>query len=158
MKKATETENSIERGLLDYEKRLKEAAGKGYEERNRLMNEALEKEKDVLEASRVSAANDLAVMRARIEESKKNALASLMKDSVAISREMAEKILERKVLVMLLTLGLCVLPALGWASEDEHKGNSGLLWMTVNFVILAIGAYALWIKVLKGLLDNRGPA
>lgn len=156
LKKATETENSVERGLLDYEKRLKEAAGKGYEERNRLMNEALEKEKEILEASRVSAANDLTVMRAQIEESKKNALTSLIKDSVAISKEMAEKILERKVVIMLLTLGLCVLPALGWASEGEHEGNSGLLWMTVNFVILAIGAYILWIKVLRGLLDKRG--
>lgn len=155
-KKAAEIEKSVEKGLLDYEKRLKEAAAKGYEERNRLLNEALEREKEILDSSRASAAEELADMKIRIEESKKSALAALVKESVAISREMAEKVLERKVIIMLLTLGLCALPALGLAAEGEHhEGNSGLLWMAVNFAVLVIGIVILWKKVLSGLLDKR---
>ncbi|MBI5827208.1 MAG: ATP synthase F0 subunit B [Deltaproteobacteria bacterium] len=155
-KKAAEMEKSVEKGLLDYEKRLKEATARGHEERNRLLSEALEREKEILDSSRASAAEELSGMKIRIEESKKSALASLIKDSAAISREMAEKVLERKVIVMLLTLGLCALPALGLAAEGEHhEGNSGLLWMAVNFAVLVIGIVILWVKVLSGLLDNR---
>ncbi len=154
-RKAAETEKSVEKGLLDYEKRIKEATAKGYEERNRLLGEALEREKEILDSSMASAAEELAGMRARIEESKKSALSTLIKDSVAISREMAEKILERKVIIMLLTLGLCALPALGLSAEGEHHEGGGKLWLTINFVVLVIGIYILWIKVLRGLLDKR---
>lgn len=156
-KKAAEMEKSVEKGLLDYEKRLKEAAAKGYEERNKLLNEALDREKEIIESSRISAEEELAGMKVRIEADKKTALSALMKDSIAISREMAEKILERKVIAMLLTLGLCALPALGLSSEGEHhEGNSNMLWMTVNFAVLAVGIVIVWFKVLRGLLDKRG--
>lgn len=154
-KKAAETEKYVEKGLLDYEKRIKEATAKGYEERNKLLGEALEREKEILDSSRASAAEELAGMRARIEESKKSALSTLIKDSVAISRDMAEKILERKVIIMLLTLGLCALPTLGLSAEGEHHEGGGKLWLTINFVILVIGVVILWVKVLRGLLDKR---
>lgn len=156
-KKAAEMEKSVEKGLSDYDKRIKEATTKGYEERNKLLGEALEREKEILDASRASAAEELAGMKVRIEENKKSALSALIKDSVAISRAMAEKILERKVIIMLLTLGLCALPALGLSAEGEHHegGGGGKLWLTINFVILVAGIVILWVKVLRGMLDKR---
>lgn len=158
MKKAAETEKEVETGLLSYEKRIKEAAVKGHEERNRIRQEGLNREKELLEAARVEAAKELTSMRGELSKSKDSALASLKEESRTISKNIAEKILERKVVLFLITFGLtALLPALGSAAEGEHAqgGGAGGTWKIINFVILAVGVYLVWTKAIAGLLNKR---
>lgn len=159
IKKAAETEKEVEKGLLSYEKRIKEAAVKGHEERNRIRQEGLNREKELLEAARVEAARELASMRGELSKSKDSALASLKEESGTISLNIAEKILERKVVLFLITFGLtALLPALGFAANGEHgegHGGVGGTWKIINFVILAVGVYLVWTKAIAGLLNKR---
>lgn len=156
VKQAAETEKDVEAGLLSYEKRIKEAAVKGHEERNRIRLEGVNTEKELLEAARLEAVKELSSMRTELAKSKDGALASLKEESRTISRSIAEKILERKVVLYLLTFGFAaLLPALGYAAEGEHGGGAGGTWKIINFIILAVGVYLVWTKVISGLLDKR---
>lgn len=156
LKNASQADKDVEEGLRAYEKRLKEAALKGHEERNRLRQEAIEKEKELLDAARTLAAGEFAAMRAELEKSKGAALSSLKDETKSISRNIAEKILERKVVVMLFAFMLPLLPVLSHAAEEgEHGGGMALFWKAVNFAILAVAVYIIWKKVISGLLTRR---
>ncbi len=158
IKKAAETEKEVETGLLSYEKRIKEAAVKGHEERNRIRQEGLNREKELLEAARVEAAKELTSMRGELSKSKDSALASLKEESRTISKNIAEKILERKVVLFLIAFGLtALLPAIVFAQGEhaEGHGGAGETWKIINFVILAVGVYLVWTKAIAGLLNKR---
>lgn len=158
IKKAAETEKEVETGLLSYEKRIKEAAVKGHEERNRIRQEGLNREKELLEAARVEAAKELTSMRGELSKSKDSALASLKEESRTISKNIAEKILERKVVLFLIAFGLtALLPAIVFAQGEHAEGHGGVggTWKIINFVILAVGVYLVWTKAIAGLLNKR---
>lgn len=155
LKKAADSEKEVEEGLVSYDKKIKEAAVRGNEERAKIRQEAVDKEKEVLEAARIAAAKEISAMRKELEASKASALSALKEESKAISKNIAEKILERKVIIMLLTFGVALLPAFGFAAEEGHHGGSGNTWKIINFVILAVGVYLVWTKAIKGLLENR---
>lgn len=155
IRKAAETEKEVSTGLVTYEKKLKEAAIKGNEERNRFRAEAQAREKEILDAARVKASAEFARMRGELEASKASAMKSLKEESRAISKNIAEKILERKTVTMLLLLGFSFIPALAFASESAHGGGSGMTWKIINFVILAVGVYLVWTKAISKLLDKR---
>lgn len=155
LKKAEETETHVEEGLADYEKRLREAAVKGHEERARLRAEGQEREKEILEAARNEANKELSSMRDDLKKSKQEALASLKEEAKNISKDIAEKILERKVVLFLLAFLLPVFPELASAATEEH-GGGGQTWKIINFIILAVGVYIAWIKGIKPMLEKRG--
>lgn len=154
LKKASEIEKEVENGLVNYDKRIKEAAVKGHEERGKLRQEALDREKAILEAARADASKELTSMRKELEKNKSSALSSLKEEAKNLSKDIAEKVLERKIVVMLLTLGLTLVPAYGFAAEGEHAGSP--TWKIINFIILAAGVYLVWTKAIKGLLEKRG--
>lgn len=156
LKKAAQTEKDVVDGLADYDKKIKEAAVKGHEERNRIRQEGLEREKEVLEAARAKASSELAKMRNELASDKNKALGSLKEESKQLSKTIAERILERSVLSILLTIGISLVPALALATEEAHGGGSGSTWKIINFVILAVGVYLVWTKVIAKQLDGRG--
>ena len=154
IKKAAQTDKEIAEGIIAYEKKLKEAAVKGNEERARIRQEGIEKEKDTLEAARAEAFKELTGIRNEIEASKKSALAGLGTEAKALARDIAGKVLERSV-VGFLIIGLIV-PSLAFASSEGGHGDSGMTWKIINFVILAVGVYLVWTKAISGLLTRRG--
>lgn len=156
LKKASELEREVEEGLASYERKIKDATVKGYEEINKLRQEALAREKAMVEAARGEMAGMLSEMRGRIEASKVGALTALKEETKTLSKSIAEKILEKKLAVILLMFML--LPALVHAAEEGEKGGAGaeLIYKLINFAVMAVGAYIVWKKALKGLLAKRG--
>lgn len=155
IKQAATTEKDVEAGLVSYDKKIKDAAIKGNEERNRLRQEALDKEKQVLDAARTAAAAELSTMRKGLEASQKDALATLREESKTISKNIAERILDRKIVSILAFMLTTVVPALAFAAEEAHHDGGGMTWKLINFAILAIGVYLIWTKVINKLLDKR---
>ena len=154
IKKAAQTDKEIAEGIIAYEKKLKEAAVKGNEERARIRQEGIEKEKAALEAARAEAFRELTGIRNEIEASKKSAIAGLGTEAKSLARDIAGKVLERSV-VGFLIIGLIV-PSLAFASSEGGHGDSGMTWKIINFVILAVGVYLVWTKAISGLLSRRG--
>lgn len=154
IKKAAQTDKEIAEGIIAYEKKLKEAAVKGNEERARIRQEGIEKEKAALEAARAEAFRELTGIRDEIEASKKSAIAGLGTEAKSLARDIAGKVLERSV-VGFLIIGLIV-PSLAFASSEGGQGDSGMTWKIINFVILAVGVYLVWTKAISGLLTRRG--
>ncbi len=155
LKKASELEREVEEGLASYERKIKDATVKGYEEINRLRQEALAGEKAMVEAARSEMTDRLSEMRVKIDASKAGALTALKEESKTLSKSIAEKILEKKLAVILLMFML--MPALVRAAEEGEKGGgSDLIYKLINFVVMAIGAYIVWKKAIKGLLAKKG--
>lgn len=153
LKKADETGKEIADGIAAYEKKLKEAAVKGNEERARIRLEGVEKEKATLEAARAEAFRELSGIRTEIEASKKSAIAGLGAEAKTLARDIAGKVLERNV-VGFLIIGL-LLPTIAFASTEGGHGDSGMTWKIINFVILAIGVYLVWTKAISKMLATR---
>lgn len=154
IRKAAQTDKEIAEGIIAYERKLKEAAVRGNEERARIRQEGVEKEKAALEAARAEAYKELSVIRHEIEASKKSALAGLGAEAKNLAREIADKVLEKNV-VAFLVMTLLV-PSLAFASTEGGHGGSGMTWKIINFVILAVGVYLVWTKAISGLLKKRG--
>jgi len=161
LKKADETNKEIQDGLDEYEKKIKEARLRGHEERAKLKQEALAREREILDAAGREASKELVVMRRKIGEGKDQALESLKDQTKAISKSMAEKLLDRSVALVLVTGALTLLSSIAFASEAEHGGGGGAgggggLWKVINFVILVVGLYLVWVKVIKKALEKKG--
>jgi len=159
-KSAAEAEEEVRVGMASYEQEIKEAVVKGHEERAKMRLEAIEQEKEIIEDARRRAASEIAAMKAEIESSKRDALAELEREARGISASIAEKILERKVIVTVLVLFMGLLPVLARAAEEAahhgaHEEGPGMTWKIVNFVVLVIGIGIVWKKFLKGMLERR---
>lgn len=154
IKKAAQTDKEIAEGIVAYGKKLKEAAVKGNEERARIRQEGVEKEKATLDAARAEAFKELTGIRNEIAASKKSAIAGLGTEAKTLARDIAGKVLERNV-VGFLIIGLLI-PSLAFASSEGGHGDSGMTWKIINFVILAVGVYLVWTKAISGLLTRRG--
>lgn len=152
LKKAAGTEKEVADGLLGYEKRLKEAAIKGHEERGRLRQEGIDREKAIIEAARAEAAAELAKIRTELDSSRQGALAGLKTEARGLAREIAGKVLDRSV-AGLIAIFLLV-PSFAFAAGGGDNG-SGMVWKVANFIVLAIGVYLVWTKVVNKLLDKR---
>ncbi|MFQ5428365.1 MAG: hypothetical protein ACE5EZ_05230 [Thermodesulfobacteriota bacterium] len=155
--KAEEIENEVKEGLAAYEKKLLEARLKGNEMRAKLKEEALAEEKKLLEAAGEEASGELSMMRGKIKAEKGSAIKELTAETAAISRNIAGKLIERKLAVILITGFLTSLPLISMAAEHgEEHGGSGLgLWKIINFILLVIGVYLVWTKVINPALDKR---
>ncbi|MBI5561296.1 MAG: ATP synthase F0 subunit B [Deltaproteobacteria bacterium] len=158
LRRAAEHDREIADGLAAYEKRLKEAAVKGTEERAKARLEALAVEKRIIEAAREASAREIAAMKAELERNRHGALDALKAEARSIGSQMAEKLIDRKVVGVIVLFAMLLLPVIGFAAEaDGHdEGDGGMLWKVINFVILVIGIGVVWKFVLKGILDKRG--
>ncbi|MFQ5466303.1 MAG: hypothetical protein ACE5EI_10280 [Thermodesulfobacteriota bacterium] len=157
LEKAAASDRDLEQSIAEYEKRLKEAAVKGHEERNRIKAEGLAREKELIEAARAAASKELGAMRTEIERGKTSALASLKAEAGALGKDIASRLLDRKVVIALFALVLPFLPTLARAAEEaHHEGGGGGVWKIINFVILVIGVLLAWFKGIKPMLEKRG--
>ncbi len=165
-KKASVIEKKVDESIAEYESSMKEAAQKGYEENNKLRQIASDEERKMVDAAEVDISKELAAKRREVLGSKRTALADLKEETVSISRIVVEKLLDRRLVIAFVMVVLPLLPALvlastggGGAEGGEHAeaaGSSDMLWKVINFAVLALGVYILWIKVIRGLLVKRG--
>ncbi len=149
---ASDIEEEVRKGLIEYERRIKEAASLGHEERNRLRQEGLKKEQEILEQARAKASKELERVKKDIEKGKEQALGELRNEAKAMSKNIAEKILGRTVAALFF---LFILPAVASASSGEHAEGGLGFWKIFNFLVLAVGVYFAWTKVIKGELEKR---
>lgn len=157
VEKAEEIEKEVKEGLAAYEKKLLEARVKGGEVRQKLKEEALAVEKKLLEAAGTEASTELSLMRDKITAEKSSAITKLRAETKSISRDIAARLIERKLAIVLIAGFLTALPVLTMAAEHgEEGGGHGLgLWKVINFIILVIGIYLVWTKIINVALDKR---
>ncbi len=153
---AGEIEKEVTAGLAAYEKKLLEARLKGGEVRLKLKEEALVEEKKLLEAAGAEASTELNLMRDKISLEKSSAIKELTAETKSISKVIAGRLIERKLAVILITGFLTSLPFIAQAAEHSEEGGHGLgLWKIINFIILVVGIYLVWTKVINPALDKR---
>ncbi len=159
LKDASQLVQDVADGLVSYDMKIKEAVVKGTEEKNKLRKEAEEQGKAVIERAGEKNAEEFAVLRRTLADGKRSALAALRTDAAAISREIAEKLLDRKTAAVVFMLILPLLPSMAFGSTEEggHQGidKMRLLWSAINFVVLALVIAVIWVKVINKLLDKR---
>ncbi len=156
LKKAEDIEKEVSEGKVAYEKRLQEARIKGSEARQVIKQEALEEEKRLLEEAGKEASLEISFMREKIAGEKEAAMKELTEETKSMSRNIASRLLERKLAIVLLAGFLTSLPLIANAAEHAEEGWHGLgLWKVINFLLLVVGLYFVWKKVLCVALDKR---
>jgi len=156
LKMAADIEKELAKGRADYEKKLQVARVKGGEVRAKLKEDALAEEKKLLEAAGKEVSAELSVMRRKIAGEKASVLAELAAQTKTISKEIAGRLIERKLAIVLIAGFLTALPAISRAAEHGEEGGSAIgLWKVVNFLVLVVGVYFVWTKVINVALDKR---
>ena len=150
LKEARATDEEVEKGINDYERRLKETALKAQEEFAAARKEAVERGKAAVEKARLEADEELKEAVGELNKTKEAAFQRLREQVPGISKEIAEKILARAIPLVFLLL----LPAVAYCAEKEGEGG-GFSWKVINFAIFAVAGYIIWKKKLKGLLEER---
>jgi len=150
LKEARATDEEVEKGMNDYERRLKETALKAQEEFAAARKEAVERGKAAVEKARLEADEELKEAVGELNKTKEAAFQRLREQVPGISKEIAEKILERAIPLVFLLL----LPAVAYCAEKEGEGG-GFSWKVINFAVFAVAGYLIWKKKLKGLLEER---
>lgn len=157
LKSASETEVKVAGGLAEYAKRIKEATISGIEAKNKLRQEGLDREKELIEAAREKGAQEIGLMKKELEKSKREALAGLKAETKTISQSIAEKILDRKIVAAIFAFILPLLPLIASASEEAHSGGGNdMLWKIINFAILVVAIVIVWKKFIGKMLRKRG--
>lgn len=159
-KKASDMDKEVDEGLADYESKLKEASLKGYEENHRQRQLALDEERKMIDEAGAEISAGLAEKRREMLGAKRTAMADLTEEAGSISRVVAEKLLDRRLLGALVMVGLTLLPVLVFASTDgghseEAASSSAMTWKVINFSILMFGLYLGWKKVIKGMFLTK---
>lgn len=90
-------EAELQKKLLAYENRLNDTKAKAQEERLRQRQEGLDKERDLLESARKNSLDSIQQAKIKLEKDIQSAITRLKEESKVISKDIAEKILERKV-------------------------------------------------------------
>jgi len=150
LKEARATDEEVEKGMNDYERRLKETALKAQEEFAAARKEAIERGKAAVEKARLEADEEMKGAVGELNKTKEAAFQRLREQVPGISKEIAEKILERAIPLVFLLL----LPAVAYCAEKEGEGG-GFSWKVINFAVFAVAGYLIWKKKLKGLLEER---
>lgn len=155
LKKAADMDKEVADGVAAYEKRLKEAALKGTEEKNRLRQEAHACEKDILDKARVAAAQELSRFKTALEKELTSVRIMVKDEAMGISRSIASKMLDRNIIASLMLFTFMLLPVIASASTGGQEAGGGMLWKLINFAILVVGIIILWKKVIGKLLNKR---
>lgn len=96
-KEASDLEAWLHKKILDYESRLNEARVKAHEERLRLEQEGLDKEKELLENAKKNSQAAFLEATTKLKGETRSVLSRLKEESKTTSKDIAEKILNRKV-------------------------------------------------------------
>jgi F-type H+-transporting ATPase subunit b len=96
-KEASDLEAWLLKRIMDYENQLNEARVKAHEERLRLEQEGLDKEKDILENAKKNSHAEFLEATIKLKGETKSVLSRLKEESKTTSKDIAEKILNRKV-------------------------------------------------------------
>lgn len=154
-KHADGMEQEVAKGLADYEKSLREAAAATQAEMGVAREEAVRKEKELIEKMRADAAEDLVKMKAALRGNREEAVSALKKEAPQMARTIAEKMLGRAVPVLIAAL-LPLFSTIAGAAEEGggHEGKE-FLWKGINFAILVAVIYVVWKKWLRGSLEGR---
>ncbi len=160
LKKAIAVEKEVSDGLAEYDRKIREAATKGHEEIKKLKAEWAEKERAMLDSARAEAGHELSESKKSVQKDKEQALDALKTQTRALSKNIAEKLIERNVTTILLALfAILLVPAVTIASEGaESHGvfNKEFLWKSINFTVLVIALVVIWKKAIKGVLEKKG--
>lgn len=159
LKKASDIEKEISDGLAEYDRKIRDAAAKGHEEIKRLKAAWAEKEKAMLDAARTEAGKEIAESRKSVQKDKQNALDSLKAETKALSKNIAEKLIERNVTTLLpVVFAVLLIPGLALASEGGSGHgvfNKEFLWKSINFTVLIVALAVIWKKAIKGVLAKK---
>ena len=155
-KKASDMDKEVDDGLADYESRLREAAVNGYEENNKLRQAALDEERAMIEEAGAEISKELAEKRRETLGAKRTAMAELAEETGSISKVVAEKLLDRRLVGALIMVALPLIPALAMASGGGEEGGSlTMMWKVINAAILFVGLYIVWAKVIKKMMVQK---
>lgn len=148
----------VESGMDAYNDRLKEATAHGLVIRGALRVEAAKAEQEILEDAKNEANTYLTDVRGELEKEKESVLKTLKEEAKSLSSDIAGKVLNRKLLSVLLPVVFILLPAMAFGSTEgglDGGGFSGMLWKIGNFILLVILLYVVWKKGIKGGLEQR---
>ncbi len=155
---AERIEEGVESGMGAYNERLKEATAHGLEIRGKLRAEAAKAEQEILESAKKEANTYLSDVRGELQKEKESALTTLKEEAKSLSSDIAGKVLNRKLVSIILPLLLTLVPALAFGSTEgghDDGGGSGMYWKIGNFILLVILLYIAWKKGIKGGLEQR---
>jgi F-type H+-transporting ATPase subunit b len=158
---AESIEADLEAKLAEYDKRIHEAKLKAQEERARIRQEGVVREREITEEVRGATAQEMERVKGEIAKGTKAAVARLKDESSGFASTIAEKILGRTVASLLIMVGIpmitTVIATVAFGAEGGEHGaeEGGSIWKIINFVILVVGIYIVWIKFIKGMLAER---
>lgn len=95
--RAAGVDRDVAEKMAQYEARLKEVKGKGFEEREALKKEATLEEAKLLEAARAEASGTLATIKLRVAKEAADAKLALQEQARGLSLEICEKVLGRSL-------------------------------------------------------------
>lgn len=95
-KDALDLEAELQKRLLDYENRLNEAKAKAHEERFRIRQAGVDKERELLEKARENSQAAFLEAKTKLDQEARSVRIRLKEESKTISRDIVEKILNRK--------------------------------------------------------------
>lgn len=95
-KEALDLEAGLQKRLLDYENRLNEAKVKAQEERLRIRQGGVDKERELLEKARENSQAAFLDAKTKLDQETRSVRVRLKEESKTISRDIVEKILNRK--------------------------------------------------------------
>ncbi len=95
--RAAAVDRDVAEKMAQYESRLKEVKGKGFEEREALKKEAAAEEGRLLEAARVEASGMLATIKLKVAKEAADAKLALQEQARGLSLEICEKVLGRSL-------------------------------------------------------------
>jgi F-type H+-transporting ATPase subunit b len=162
---AESIEADLQGKLAEYDKRIHEAKLKAQEERARIRQEGVVREREITEEVRGATAQEMERVKGEIAKGTQDAVARLKDESSGFARTIAEKILGRTVASLLIIVGIPMITTViatvafgveGGGDGGEHGAEEGgSIWKIINFIILVVGIYIVWIKFIKGMLAER---
>ena len=158
LREAETIETNLEEKLAAYDKRIQEAKVKAQEERARVRQEGVDREREIIEEVRKSTAEEMERVDREISRNTVDAMTRLKEESGGLASAVAEKILGRHVASLLIIIGVPLIASVAFGVEGgEHGGGGegGMLWKVINFILLAVGIYIVWVKFIKGMLAGR---
>lgn len=95
--KAAAVDRDVAEKMAQYEARLREMKGKGFEEREALKKEAQAEESRLLDAARTEAGSTLSAIKQKVATEAADARKALQEQARSLSQEICEKVLGRSL-------------------------------------------------------------
>ncbi len=152
LKEAERLEESARKGFEEYDRRFKDGVAKAQEERARIREKAIAEGNSIVESARRDIQAELEKTKKELERTEKGVVSSLRESIPAISRTIAEKILDRRIAPLVLVV---LSPGVVFAGGGAQQGAGGMGWKIFNFLLLVLAGWYVWKRWVKGLLEER---